>query len=231
MPPKLLSDKKGDVRWFFEGFQSLELWYLSHHAGLHHEAGYTRAEDLDQHFPKGADWRLKILKERWDDVFFDIPLGIPFWGRLSSRWLPGFLGWQYKVHLLWTPVVTPRPSAKSGPSMSRQHNVWNWGISCRTWKMQRAQNMEKHGKMLRWRCRLEMIRRKTAKHFKVSSFHKASNSLEDIGDKLQLKFKHVRDAFKPLNLQRHWFCGMTMVETPLHRVHLQGLQTFGLWKI
>ena len=28
----------------------------------------------------------------------------------------------------------------------------------------------------------------------------ASN--EDIGDKLQLKFKHVRDAFRPLNLQR-----------------------------
>lgn len=25
---------------------------------------------------------------------------------------------------------------------------------------------------------------------------------KDIGDKLQLKFKHVRDAFKPLNLQR-----------------------------
>ena len=53
MPPKLLSDKQGDVRWFFEGFQSLQLWHLSHHAGLHHEAGYTRAEDLE-----GADWSL-----------------------------------------------------------------------------------------------------------------------------------------------------------------------------
>lgn len=31
---------------------------------------------------------------------------------------------------------------------------------------------------------------------------------QDIGDKLQLKFKHVRDAFKPLNLQRR-----------VHRVH------------
>jgi len=68
-----------------------------------------------------------------------------------------------------------------------------------------------------------------AKHFKVSLFHKVSNSLEDIGDKLQLKFKHVRDAFKPLNLQRHWLCGMTMVETPLHRVHLQGLQN--IWTV
>ena len=26
--------------------------------------------------------------------------------------------------------------------------------------------------------------------------------LQDVGDKLLLKFKHVRDAFKPLNLQR-----------------------------
>ena len=29
-----------------------------------------------------------------------------------------------------------------------------------------------------------------------------SGSFQDIGDKLQLKFKHVRDAFRPLNLER-----------------------------
>ncbi|CAE7333748.1 Calml3 [Symbiodinium natans] len=41
------------------------------------------------------------------------------------------------------------------------------------------------------------------KHVDFELRNELRRIMQDVGDKLHLKFKHVRDAFRPLNLQRH----------------------------
>jgi len=46
------------------------------------------------------------------------------------------------------------------------------------------------------------VSKEWTKHVQTAQRVELRHLMQDIGDKLQLKFKHVRDAFKPLNLQR-----------------------------